>query len=42
LTLVRRQRSFSGWPFPHSEEEPQPIEESAFRRDVDALRALLA
>jgi diadenosine tetraphosphate (Ap4A) HIT family hydrolase len=31
-----------GWPFPHGDEEPQPIEESAFRRDVDALRALLA
>jgi diadenosine tetraphosphate (Ap4A) HIT family hydrolase len=31
-----------GWPFPHPEDEPGPIEESAFRRDVDALRALLA
>jgi diadenosine tetraphosphate (Ap4A) HIT family hydrolase len=31
-----------GWPFPHPEEEPGPIEEDAFRRDVEALRALLA
>ncbi len=30
-----------GWPFPHPEEEPPPIEEGRFRRDVEALRALL-
>ena len=31
-----------GWPFPFPEDEPPPIEEGAFRADVDALRALLA
>lgn len=31
-----------GWPFPHPEEQPPPIEESAFRRDVEALRGLLS
>jgi diadenosine tetraphosphate (Ap4A) HIT family hydrolase len=31
-----------GWPFPHPEEEPPPIEESAFRNDVEALRDLLS
>jgi diadenosine tetraphosphate (Ap4A) HIT family hydrolase len=31
-----------GWPFPFPEDEPQPIEENQFRRDVEALRALLA
>jgi diadenosine tetraphosphate (Ap4A) HIT family hydrolase len=30
-----------GWPFPHPEEQPQPHEETEFRRDVEALRALL-
>ena len=30
-----------GWPFPHPENEPPPHEETAFRRDVEALRALL-
>jgi diadenosine tetraphosphate (Ap4A) HIT family hydrolase len=30
-----------GWPFPFSEDEPPPIEEESFRRDVEALRALL-
>ena len=30
-----------GWPFPFPEDEPPPIEEQAFRRDVEALRALL-
>jgi diadenosine tetraphosphate (Ap4A) HIT family hydrolase len=31
-----------GWPFPFPEDEARPIEEDAFRRDVEALRALLA
>jgi diadenosine tetraphosphate (Ap4A) HIT family hydrolase len=31
-----------GWPFPFPEEEAPPIEEAAFRRDVEALRRLLA
>jgi diadenosine tetraphosphate (Ap4A) HIT family hydrolase len=31
-----------GWPFPHPEEPPAPIEETAFRRDVEALRTLLS
>jgi diadenosine tetraphosphate (Ap4A) HIT family hydrolase len=31
-----------GWPFPHPEEEPPPIEETAFRDDVEALRHLLS
>jgi diadenosine tetraphosphate (Ap4A) HIT family hydrolase len=30
-----------GWPFPFPEDEPPPIEEQAFRRDVEALRMLL-
>jgi diadenosine tetraphosphate (Ap4A) HIT family hydrolase len=30
-----------GWPFPFPEEDPAPHEEDSFRRDVDALRALL-
>jgi diadenosine tetraphosphate (Ap4A) HIT family hydrolase len=30
-----------GWPFPFPEEDPPPIEEEEFRRDVEALRALL-
>jgi diadenosine tetraphosphate (Ap4A) HIT family hydrolase len=30
-----------GWPFPFPEEAPPPIEEQAFQRDVEALRALL-
>jgi diadenosine tetraphosphate (Ap4A) HIT family hydrolase len=31
-----------GWPFPFPEDEPAPIDEDAFRADVEALRALLA
>ena len=31
-----------GWPFPFPEEDPRPIEEQAFRRDVEALRARLS
>jgi diadenosine tetraphosphate (Ap4A) HIT family hydrolase len=31
-----------GWPFPFPEEERPPIEERAFRADVEALRGLLA
>jgi diadenosine tetraphosphate (Ap4A) HIT family hydrolase len=31
-----------GWPFPHPEDAPPPIEEAEFRRDVEALRALLS
>lgn len=31
-----------GWPFPYPEELPPPFEEIAFRRDVEALRALLS
>lgn len=31
-----------GWPFPFPEEEPAPLEEELYRRDVEALRALLA
>jgi diadenosine tetraphosphate (Ap4A) HIT family hydrolase len=31
-----------GWPLPFPEETPPPIEEERFRRDVQALRALLA
>ena len=31
-----------GWPFPFPEDEPPPVEESRFRADVEALRALLA
>jgi diadenosine tetraphosphate (Ap4A) HIT family hydrolase len=27
-----------GWPFPFPEEEPGPIDEEAFRRDVEVLR----
>ena len=27
-----------GWPFPFPEDEPGPIDEKAFRRDVEALR----
>ena len=27
-----------GWPFPFPEDEPGPIDEEAFRRDVEALR----
>jgi diadenosine tetraphosphate (Ap4A) HIT family hydrolase len=27
-----------GWPFPFPEGEPEPIEEEAFRKDVEALR----
>jgi diadenosine tetraphosphate (Ap4A) HIT family hydrolase len=30
-----------GWPFPFPADEPPPIEEGAFRADVEALRALL-
>jgi len=30
-----------GWPFPFPEAEPPPIEEEAFRRDVEALRGWL-
>jgi diadenosine tetraphosphate (Ap4A) HIT family hydrolase len=30
------------WPFPFSDDDQPPLEEQAFRRDVDALRALLA
>ena len=30
-----------GWPFPFPDDDPPPIEEAAFRADVDALRALL-
>ncbi len=30
------------WPFPFPEAEPAPIDESVFRGDVHALRALLA
>jgi diadenosine tetraphosphate (Ap4A) HIT family hydrolase len=30
-----------GWPFPFPEEEPPPHDEGEFRRDVEALRALL-
>ena len=30
-----------GWPFPFPEDEAPPIEERAFRHDVDALRTLL-
>lgn len=30
------------WPFPYPDEPPPPIEEEVFRRDVEALRALLA
>lgn len=30
-----------GWPFPFPEKEPSPIDEEVFRRDVEALRALL-
>jgi diadenosine tetraphosphate (Ap4A) HIT family hydrolase len=30
-----------GWPFPFPEEEPPPIEEEAFGRDVEALRGWL-
>ena len=30
-----------GWPFPFPEEAPPPIEEQAFQRYVEALRALL-
>ena len=31
-----------GWPFPFPDEDPPPIEEEAFRRDVEALRALFS
>jgi diadenosine tetraphosphate (Ap4A) HIT family hydrolase len=31
-----------GWPFPFPENEPPPVEESRFKVDVEALRALLA
>ncbi|HEY3184569.1 MAG TPA: HIT family protein [Gaiellaceae bacterium] len=31
-----------GWPFPFPEDEAPPIDEEAFRADVEALRALLA
>jgi diadenosine tetraphosphate (Ap4A) HIT family hydrolase len=31
-----------GWPFPFPEDEAPPIDEDAFRADVEALRALLA
>jgi diadenosine tetraphosphate (Ap4A) HIT family hydrolase len=31
-----------GWPFPFPDGERPPIDEAAFRADVDALRALLA
>ena len=27
-----------GWPFPFPDGEPEPIEEEAFRQDVEALR----
>lgn len=30
-----------GWPFPFPEAERAPIDDDAFRRDVEALRALL-
>ena len=30
-----------GWPFPFPDDEPPPIEEDLFRRDVDALRRWL-
>ena len=30
-----------GWPFPFPEDERPPIDETVYRRDVDALRALL-
>jgi diadenosine tetraphosphate (Ap4A) HIT family hydrolase len=30
-----------GWPFPFPDEKPPPIEERAFRRDVEALRRWL-
>jgi diadenosine tetraphosphate (Ap4A) HIT family hydrolase len=28
-----------GWPFPFPEDEPGPIDEESFRRDLEALRA---
>jgi diadenosine tetraphosphate (Ap4A) HIT family hydrolase len=31
-----------GWPFPFPEDEPPPIEQELYRREVEALRALLA
>jgi diadenosine tetraphosphate (Ap4A) HIT family hydrolase len=31
-----------GWPFPYPEEQPEPHPEEEFRKDVEALRALLA
>jgi diadenosine tetraphosphate (Ap4A) HIT family hydrolase len=31
-----------GWPFPFPEGEPPQLEEEPFRRDVEALRALLS
>ena len=31
-----------GWPFPFPEGEATPIEDEAFRRDVEAVKALLA
>lgn len=31
-----------GWPFPYPDAQPPPIEEDAFRADVEALRSLLA
>ena len=31
-----------GWPFPFPEEEPPPVDEAVYRRDVEALRRLLA
>ena len=30
-----------GWPFPFPDDDPPPIAEQAFRRDVEALRALV-
>lgn len=31
-----------GWPFPFPEHAPPPIDEAVYRRDVEALRTLLA
>jgi diadenosine tetraphosphate (Ap4A) HIT family hydrolase len=31
-----------GWPFPFPERDPPPIDEELYRRDVEALRRLLA
>lgn len=42
LVLRYRDDPRPGRPFPFPEEAPPPIEEETFRRDVGALRALLA